>query len=254
MSFFEEYFVNPIVHREGYNIINTTAYAILFLLFSMLAYKILKKLKIKTDFTLAVAITPFILSAIIIRVLNDAGIIKGYIFVTPNIWILSFFIIISIIAISHIIQKKFNVPYYKTMFVFGFSIFSFLLGTIKINNAIALIYIVALLPPLIFMLLALKTSTENRVVLGIQTFDSIVTAVSIEWFGYVEQHVVPRVIINFTGTAFSFVLVKFLVVYISLMIIDKNDDEDFNKFIKLLIAILGLSTGGRDLLRLLWGV
>lgn len=254
MDFFKKYFINPIIYKEGYNIINTSAYALLFLLLSLFSYKILKKNKIKIDFNLAVAITPFILSAIIIRVLNDANMIKGHVFVTPNIWILSLFVIISIIALSRLFEKTFRIPYHKIMFIFGFCIFSFLLGLIQINNYTALFYTALFLLPLIFIIFILKTSTENKFVLGIQTFDSIVTAVSITWFGYVEQHVLPRLIISSTGTAFSFVFVKFLVVYVSLLILDKCEDRDFAKFIKLLIAILGISTGGRDFLRLLWGV
>jgi len=254
MSFFEKYFIRPIMEREGFNIVNTTVYALLFLLFATLSYNLLKRLKIKTDFFLSLSIAPFVLSAATIRVLKDANILKSYIFVTPIIWLLSFFIIIFLLTISYFLQLKLKIPYYKFMFLFGFTIFSFLLGTIKIYNLTALLYIIAFIIPLMLLLLILKTSKENKIVLGIQTFDSIVTAISITWFGYEEQHVLPRWIIQTTGTAFSFIIVKFLTVYICLLILDKYEDKDFSNFIKLLIAILGLSTGTRDFLRLLWSV
>jgi uncharacterized membrane protein len=256
MSFFEKYFINPIIFKEGYNIINTTFYALLFLLFSFFAFNLLKKMKIKINLYLIISITPLILSAIIVRVLNDADILKGYIFVTPNIWILSFFIIVLFLLLSYFFEKKFDIPYYKIMFISGFSIFSFLLGTVKINNYLALLYTIAFLLPTILIILFLKLSLENKLVLGIQTFDSIVTAISVTWFGYTEQHVLPKFIIETTGTAFSFILVKFSLVYISLFIIDisTKEDKEFSNFTKLLIGILGISTGGRSFLRLLCGV
>jgi uncharacterized membrane protein len=254
MSFFEKYFVRPILQREGFNIVNTTAYALLFLAFSFLSYNLLKRLKIKIDLFLALSITPFILSAAIIRVLRDANILEGYLFVTPIIWLLFFFIITSFLILSRLLQERLKIPYYKFMFISGFAVFSFLLGMIRINNPIALLYITIFLLPLMFLLFILKMSKENKAVLGIQTFDSIVTAVSINWFGYEEQHVLPRWIIEISGTAFSFIIVKFLAVYACLLILDKQEDKQFSNFIKLLIAILGLSTGARDLLRLLWYV
>jgi len=100
----------------------------------------------------------------------------------------------------------------------------------------------------------MKDSIENKIVLGLQTFDSIVTAVSLQWFNYEEQHVLPRLIIEAARTPFSFVLVKFFAIYASLKIIDMYEDKELGNFVKMLIAILGISTGLRDFLRLIWGV
>ncbi len=253
-DFIKKYFLNPIIYKEGYNFVNTLFYSIIFVLFALFSYNLLKKLKIKINLGLILSIIPFILSAIIIRVLRDANITKGIIFVTPFIWFFSFILIISTILLSYLIQKKTGVPYYKIMFLIGFLMFSVFLPFIKINNVKALLYVFSFTFLLIIILILLKESIENKLVLGLQTFDSIVTAVSIEWFGYIEQHVLPRLIIEKTGTAFSFIFIKFILTYICLKLLDNQEDKEFSNFLKLLIAILGLATGGRDLLRLLWGI
>lgn len=254
-GFFQEYFIKPIIQREGYNIVNTFAYAILFIVLSYLTFNFLKSLKIKIDFFLALAISPYILSGVIIRVINDAGIIKGYIFVTPNIWLLFFTIILLSIIISYIIQQKFKIPYFKTMFLFGFTIFSFLSSMIKINNMLALVYFLLFFVPIMVLIYLIKFPPENKIVLSFQALDSIVTAIAITWFGYTEQHVLPRMLIEKTNTAFSFVIVKIAAIYFALKMLDEYEkDKEFNFYIKMLIAILGLSTGLRSLLRLLYGV
>ncbi|MEM5777358.1 MAG: DUF63 family protein [Candidatus Aenigmatarchaeota archaeon] len=253
-SLFEKYFIDPIIHREGYNIINTFVYSLIFVFFAAITFEFLKKLKIKVDWKLAFSITPFVLSSVIIRVLKDAEIVFGYIFVTPNIWFIAFIFIMLNLFISVFIEKKFKIPYYKIMFISGYIIFSSLLGLIQINNLIALFYVLPFLLFLSLLLFFIKNSIENKIVLGLQTFDSIITAVSIQWFGYEEQHVLPRLIIQVSGTPFSFIIVKFFVIYFSLKIIDKYEDKEIGRFLKLLIAILGLSTGMRDFLRLIWGV
>ncbi|MEM5799661.1 MAG: DUF63 family protein [Candidatus Aenigmatarchaeota archaeon] len=253
-GFFEKYFINPIIHREGYNIINTFTYSLIFVFFAALTFNFLKKLKIKVDWRLAFSISPFILSSIIIRVLRDAEIVSGYIFVTPNIWLLTFIFIILNLSIFVFIEKKFKIPYYKIMFISGYIIFSMLLGLIQINNLRAVFFVLPFLLSLFLILFFIKNSVENKIVLGLQTFDSIITAVSIQWFSYEEQHVLPRLIIHISGTPFSFTIVKFFVIYFSLKIIDKYEDKEMGKFLKLLIAVLGISTGMRDFLRLIWGI
>ncbi|MEM4368349.1 MAG: DUF63 family protein, partial [Candidatus Anstonellales archaeon] len=236
-----------------YNLVNTFTYSFIFILISLLTFKILKKFKIKIDIKLVIAILPFIFSFIILRVLKDADILKSYIFVTPNIWFLSFFCIMISLFLFIFFEKKTQIPYYKSMFITGFIIFSFLLGTIQIKNIFAVFYIIPFVIFLVLILLIIRDSLENKIILGVQTFDSIVTAVSIKWFGYEEQHVLPRFIIEKTGTPFSFILVKFFVIYFSLKVLDKQDAE-LNNFIKILIGIVGVATGMRDLLRLLWFV
>ncbi|MEE9406424.1 MAG: DUF63 family protein, partial [Candidatus Aenigmarchaeota archaeon] len=72
-------------------------------------------------------------------------------------------------------------------------------------------------------------------------------------FGYLEQHVVPRMLIFDFGPISMFVL-KIAVVIPVLILIDrytKDTDKNFINFLKIVILILGLAPGLRDLLRLM---
>lgn len=253
-QFIEEYFINPMKYGEGYNLVNTLVYSFIFIIFAVLTFEIFKRMKIKVDFKLCLAITPFILSFIVLRVLRDAEIVKGYVFMTPFIWLISFLFIISYLLLSKFLENKYGLPFHKFMFISGFILFSFLIGFLNVKNLKAFVYMLPFLIITTIILLKLKETTENKIVLGLHVFDSITTAVSLKWFGYVEQHVLPKLIISITKTPFSFIFVKFLIVYFSLKLIDKNQDREFSNFIKMLIAILGLATGGRSFLRLICGV
>ncbi|MBU5689678.1 MAG: DUF63 family protein [Candidatus Aenigmarchaeota archaeon] len=243
------------INREGYNTINTIAYAFLFIFLSYLTFNLLKRLKIKIDHLFAISIFPFIASGVIIRVLHDAKLISGILFMTPNIWLLFFSLIIFMIILSVLIQNNLKIPYYKPLFLSGFIMFSILLPTIQIKNTQALLYFIAFFIPLCVLIIIFKTSIENKLVMLFQILDSIITSIAVTWFNYTEQHVLPRFLIEKTNTAFTFVLVKAIVIYFSLKLIDEYEkDKEFNFYIKMLIAILGFATGMRSLLRLLWGV
>ena len=98
----------------------------------------------------------------------------------------------------------------------------------------------------------MKWSFENKATLSVQMIDAVTTFVSMNYFGYGEQHVVPNIIISATGTPFSFVLVKLAVVILGLNIIDKySEDEESRNLFKFAIALLGMGPGLRSLLRLI---
>ncbi|MFH8080329.1 MAG: DUF63 family protein [Candidatus Aenigmatarchaeota archaeon] len=250
-NFFEKHFIEPIKYSEGYNIVNTITYSLIFIFLGYLAFKIIRKLKIDIDFKLCISIIPFILSSIVIRVLRDAETIKGYLFVTPFIWLISFSTILLLLIITKFLENKKGLPYHKIMFILGFSIFSSTSIFISIKTLQPIFYLLPFILIECFFLKLLKTSLENKIVIGLHLFDSTATAVAINWFGYAEQHVLPKLIIEVTNTPFSFIIVKFIVVYFCLKMLDEIEDREFGKFLKLLVAILGMATGGRSFLRLI---
>lgn len=252
-EFFYKYFVEPIKLGYGYNIVNTTTYALIFVVFTYLLYKFLKKLKIKINEKFAIAVFPYVSLGVVIRVLRDANILHGYLYMTPNIWFLFSGIIIFAILFSIFLEKKFKLPYYKLMFISGFILLSLFSGMLKITNFTAIFYISLIYLPIIFLLKLVKWSIENKIIFALHAFDSVVTSIAITYFGYYELHVLPRFLIETTGTAFSFIIVKLIAVSSALIILDKySDDKEFNNFIKLMIAILGFVPGSRDFLRLIW--
>jgi uncharacterized membrane protein len=254
-DFFNQYFIEPLVSGTGYNPINTLAYAFLFLIFIVIVDFILKKIRIKVDRELALAITPFIVTGVFVRVMEDSGILVGHYLKSPFIWIAFFFIILGSVLISVSIERKKGIPYYKLMFVVGTVLAGISSGVIRYTNYAAIFYFLMWYVPFLLLIYFMRWSFENKIVLSIQMFDAIATFVSLEYFGYAEQHVLPNIIIGLTGTPFSFVLVKMIVVIAALKIIDRySEDENSRNILKFAIAILGLAPGLRDLTRLLAGV
>lgn len=247
----EDWFYQYFLKRGGYNPINTIVYAIVLIVFVFLIFKILKKLKVKFDKRLALAVSPFVLLGSSMRILEDSGILHGRLFITPGIYFLIFGVTISTLLISLFLERKRGIPYFKPMFIVGLILTSLILGILQYKNFLGVFYVVLYSIPWIILLKVIPWLKENKIVTGLHLFDANTTFVSMSYFGYYEQHVVPRYLINLFGTPFSFVILKFIALVVILFIIDKySDDKEFNNYIKLIIGILGAATGTRDFLRL----
>jgi uncharacterized membrane protein len=97
-------------------------------------------------------------------------------------------------------------------------------------------------------------SPENSTLLSVHMLDSSATFVSVMFFGYYEQHPVPRLFIESIGP-WTFFALKLAVLIPSLYIIDRYaEDGEFKNFLKIIILILGLAPGLRDMIRLGAGV
>jgi len=97
-------------------------------------------------------------------------------------------------------------------------------------------------------------SRPNSSLLSAHMLDSSATFVSVAFFGYYEQHPVPRFFIDAIGP-WTFFILKLAVLLPSLYIIDRYaEDGEFKNFLKIVILILGLAPGLRDSIRLGAGV
>jgi uncharacterized membrane protein len=251
IDFFQNYFVNPIILGTGYNPINTSFYGFLFIVFTYLIYEFLKKIKIKFDNEFILSITPWVIFGIILRILEDAGILKSYLFVTPNIWLLFTFLISLMLVITKLLEKKFEIPYFKIMFISGIILVGAAASFLRIRNFQGLVYTFVWFLPWVIAFSFISWSLENKLTLLSQLFDATTTFVSLQYFNYFELHFLPRKLIELTGTPFSFVVVKFVVVLAALKILDQyQEDREFINYLKFVIALLGFITGLRDFLRL----
>jgi len=242
---------NLFCSTTGYTVESTAIFSVILIVLVYLIFWILKLLKIKTDKRLAIAISPYIILGSSLRVLKDAGMIENCLFQTPGIYFLILGITLSLLIITTIIERKKTIPYYKVMFIIGLFLISPILGIIQYKNFIGIGYVIVYLIPWLIFLKLIPWLTENKIVTSLHTFDGTVTFVSLNYFGYYEQHILPRYLINLFGTPLSFVILKFIVLVGILYIIDKySDDKEFNNYIKLIIGILGAATGTRDILRL----
>lgn len=247
-DFIQNYYINPIIRGEGYNVVNTLTYAILVVIVTWFAFKLLEKLKIKVDRKFVIAFSPWVFFGTTIRLFEEAGISNSYLLVTPMIWIESFSLIFGLFLVSVLVEKKFKIPYYKTLFSLGVisSIIPFLILVQKIQQLTGMMITLGIVGAFAGILYYVKWKTENKAVLLCHIFDASATFTAIQFFGFRELHVFTRFLIN-TTNPFMFVIVKVVVVTGILILIDRySDDKNFNNFLKFIIAVIGFGPGLRD--------
>lgn len=249
-----DFLSNPLIQQyfltAGYNPVNTTVYAFVFVVAAYSTFKILQKLNVKIDAKLGIALSPFIVMGSIFRVLDDAGVLAGTIFVTPGIYFLIFFIALFSLLFSLYLQKRNKINYYKSMFAIGLVIDSIAVNLIHFQNfyAIAVDLAFYLVWPVIFYFV--KWNRANKFVASVQMFDATTTFTSLQFFNYREQHVVPNIFISLFSPV-SFIAVKAIAIIAVLILIDRfSDDKEFANYLKLIIGILGAGTSLRDFMRL----
>lgn len=100
----------------------------------------------------------------------------------------------------------------------------------------------------------------NLILFFAHFLDASATFVGIDFYNYTEKHVLPSFLIGIVNSAGIMYVLKFLVVFLVVYLIDieyKNDlekDKLLTGLVKLCIFILGLAPGIRDMLRLGMGV
>ncbi len=274
----QEYFINPILQNGWYNPVNTIVYSILLVIGVYLVYKMLKRMDVHIDSRFFLAILPFILWGSTTRVLHDAayaGILSpelnafygSPIFPTPGSYIITFALALFVLLVSLLVQRFTKFPYWKTMLVIGIvlCIINFLILPIFYIFPIALIIkVTGLWAAVFFIPRKFMTryvppfnklfSIENTGILVAHFLDATATVTALTLFGYLEQHVVPRLFFPIMGP-FAMFFLKVVVVLPVLWIVDRYAEEgDFKNFLKIVILILGLAPGLRDMIRLGVGV
>ncbi|MEM5794232.1 MAG: DUF63 family protein [Candidatus Aenigmatarchaeota archaeon] len=240
-----DFLLKPAI-ETGYTWDKTLLYGIILIVAVLLIFKMLKKLKVKVDGKFSLAVFPFVIFGGVLRVLRDLGILTSFLFATPYIYFLVAFITILTLLISLLIEKKFGISYSKIVFLTGFILFSLTIAKIPQLDLTRVFYVLTFSFPFLALILLVKWKRENKVVTLIQTFDGIVTFVSINFFGYSEQHVLPTLLIQTFGS-FTFPLIKIIAIVIALVLIDKFfEDNELKNFVKLCIAILAGGTSTRD--------
>jgi len=255
-NFFQRYFIDPIINLSGYNWINSFVYALVLIAAIFLIYKLLKFLKIEVNLRFALSLSPYIFLGSILRVLRDANFLTSPVFVSPLIYILIFLIALPLLLFSLFLEKITKIPFQNYFFSFGFILSGIFFTQIQFVNFIAAAQILSL-DLLIFVLIfslgnltKLTRSLWNKFAIFSQLFDASSTFVSVQFWGYSEQHVLPNLIFDFFGN-WSFFLVKLIVVLFLLYFVDSGiKNENFKNWIKLVVIILGLALGTRDLLRI----
>ncbi|HML26371.1 MAG TPA: DUF63 family protein, partial [Methanomethylovorans sp.] len=153
-GFINTYYIDPILHDEGYNIVNTLTWAIILGLCIFAVVKLLKKLDIQADNRFIASIVPFVLAGSSMRVLEDAGAIQqpfSFFLITPIIYFVVFFITLGCLVIAKAISEKWTGKSMETIFA-SMGTFWFLL-----NISVLLSIQTVVLPAVLIYILGLGT-------------------------------------------------------------------------------------------------
>lgn len=249
-DFFYTYFIKPIYSGEGYNIFNTLAYSGLLVLVLFFIYRASKKLDFKWDLQSLVAISPFIALTAFARVLTDAGVYeRSFWTVTPGIEIV---ILIPSILFVFLCHYFFREKYSSICFAVGSLLAISQLFFLSYSNPLGfvLIGVYSFFPIALILLLRTRIPLFNNdmsfIAMAVNFFDAATTSVSIRFFDYFEQHVLPNFMIGLFGPEIMFVL-KAIFVGLALYIIRDVEDADV---IRIVIIFLGMGPALRNTLRL----
>jgi uncharacterized membrane protein len=257
-EFLDQYFLNPLCYY--YTTVGTITYGIILILAFLLTYKLLKRLKIKTNKKFFWALIPFIVYGGWTRALRDYGLgVYGQskLFCSPPIYFFVYAVTLASLLLGLLIEKKNKrITYEKPMIAIGTMFLIYNLSLTKINNLFGfgvILSLIAFWSLLFYGVHRLKPkllSLENAGIIISHLFDASSTFTALTFFGFYEQHVLPNFFIRTLslGPWVMFPL-KIVVVWTVLYYIDKSkEDPFFKKFLKIVILILGLALGIRDFL------
>lgn len=260
-EFFQRYFIDPIKYNQGYNAVNTLVYSIILGIAVLLLHKMLKRMGIKVDERFFVALMPYIILGPLMRSITDIGLLpRTYLTVSPGgYFVIAGFAIASLLTVwRHLGPDEKLYPIYRD---FGWVLVAGLLFIMVINwNRVSVRwdYFKYFLPSLLvaesfIWLLSRKFELvrNNRTLFYTHFYDATTTFVGIQFFGFWEQHVLARTLMNLVGTPAVMYLEKLAVITIVVYVLDKfmtDEDPELINFVKLTVFILGFGPGTRNLL------
>ena len=267
---FFEYFCKPVVDSsvQGYNFVNTGVYALILFVVTVYAiYPFINKKGIKFDFQFVTALIPYIIFGSALRVLNDMGAFTktcspldvGFWTFTPGIWFLTAGITVLGLLIAHKYGKNnFHKLFAGIGALVALPIVLYEISIFKAWFEFALVLVmVAIITGVVKVIVELwkkdffKNKLNLLVVAG-QALDGCATFVATDILSCGEQHPLSESILAVHPALF--ILVKVSLALLIVYYIDRDlKDKNFAGFVKMTIIILGIATGGRDLLTLAVG-
>lgn len=268
-----------VVASEGYNIYNTSLYAVALVGFLAGLDRLLDRWDIDDGHDLVMGLVPFVIMGGLLRVLEDTGTI-GYPLnlplITPLIYFLVAGIAVGCLYISVKIARRGRYDSYRKPLLIsgtgGIVVTVFLLGPTAITRfgagtappdgigIVLLITVVALLAAVgLRRKLAplvpdsfLGTQVGELAVIA-QVMDGAVTAGSLAFLGYAEKHVVSQALIEIAGTPYAFLGVKAAFI-IGILAYLPGDDDRLSMLIMLGVIAVGMGPAVRNLTRAILGI
>lgn len=253
-SFFYENFIKGWSSAESYNYFDTLAYATLAIIIISLMYKLLKN-KVKFDLNLLTKILPFVILGSIIRVYADTGVYERFFWtVTPGIWILMILLFFISFFLDKLLGKKVLINYMPIMLIL-FHLPKFLIVNYSVIPLYLLFFSISI-APLFFLKKKFSLLSDKLSLAAIMShlFDATSTFVNIDFFGYIEVHVVGAFFTQLFNTGLAMYALKLIVLIPLLYYLNKDKDKEFSNYLKVIICILGLGPGIRNFITILLGV
>ena len=264
-DFFNEFFIRPIVEYQGYNLVNTLAFAAILLGVSFLViFPVLDRKGVKFNARFMLSLLPYILFGITIRILEDVHIVErsinplefGFYTYTPGIWLLTAAVTIAALFASLLIAKKIRKDSYLVFAIIGAIIAApiFIWNLLLFREwfwffgIIALVAIIVSAVLLIFKFAKHRLFKDKLNILALcgQALDGTTTVIATQILNCGEQHPLSGALLNIYAPLF--IIVKIILVIAILHYVDNYiKNENLRGFIKIVITILGFATGTRDL-------
>lgn len=283
-QFIDLYYIEPIITHEGYNAVNTVTYAVIAILVVYGIYRVFQQKKLKIDRQFVLNTLPFVLLGSTVRVVTDSidtGVMKpvtplhafildshiydyGFLTSSPGIYVVTAALFLASLALAYR-MKDMRIAGYMGLALW-IPHFIVLIFMVSYPQFAIPILILAAIP--FYLALRYFGNAKKEVgsdilagIVGAHALDGAATFFIIDYFGkltgksYFEQHVIPGFIGTTFGTFFPFYLLKIGIAFGAAYFIanEKEAGVQEKHFVALLLIIIGLAPGLRDLLRMAIG-
>ncbi|GAB6101364.1 DUF63 family protein [Thermococcus atlanticus] len=248
-SFINQYFIQPMYTRSGYNAYNTFIYAFLFGFGVIYSYRyIIRPLKIKVDERLFWAVTPMIVFGATVRALVDGGVLPENPWIlTPGIFFTAFLLIVPALVIDARMKTypKITVAWGLVLALWA----NYMLVTHARNwepYELTLLHTFVSWVP-VFVIYRYRPFDRLYLypVLA-HLYDMGSTVVAIHFYGYREVHWLENILVGHFGAYFYYPWITFILVVVYYGLRWLVPDEEERYFWYLAIYILGLGPAIRD--------
>jgi uncharacterized membrane protein len=262
-----DHYVDPILYDTGYNPVNTVTWALLLGGMILLLLRLFRRLEIAIDERFVLATVPYILAGASLRVVEDAELVAAplkYLLITPLIYFLA-----AVATLAGLLLSRWALG---ERWIFGYAVVGLawtatnlaLLATLGVESpwtpfailAIGSAATLAVAAAGLKLKIALLSGRPNLLIIFAHMFDAASTYVGVDWFGYVEKHVVPSLLIDLAGTALVMFPLKLLILIPVLALVERalRDDPSLESLTRLALLTLGLAPAVRNTIRLTLGI
>ena len=241
----------------SYGVANTLIITFIGLFIYYLSFLYLAKLRrTRIDLNFVYSVIPFVFIGIIIRIMGDVGLISARYLEYPFLFGVLGVVYLLVFEITRLVSKEHHI---KHITIIGLILLLPLLVwlLLKISNWLYFFEILfaSLLLLIFFVFIYSKIKNFNmfktrinKLFLFSEILDTFATSFALVFFGnqFVEEHFFSSFLIS--ANVIWFIVLKLFISLLLLYLIDKLvKDNQENHYYKLLIIVLAISTGGRDL-------